>query len=175
MMKNKKQITNHEKKFVTQINKCNYLLNEDNFFKFGDKVEPKCDVIIKILQDIQEKDGHLSKEKLEYVSYDTGIPLSKIYGIVTFYSFFKLSKTAKNKIQVCDGTACHVRGSEKLIDEIKSELNIAPGEITEDSKFSHDVVRCLGMCASAPLVKINNDVYPKINPDDVKKILESFK
>ena len=131
--------------------------------------------IIEILHKIQEEEGFLSKVRLEKVSLETGIPLSKIYGIITFYSYFKLDKSAQNIIQVCDGTACHVRGSEKLMDEISNSLGIKDGEMTEDGKFSHEVVRCLGMCASAPLIKINEDVYPKLTPNDIKLILEKYK
>ena len=130
--------------------------------------------IIEILHKIQEEEGFLSKVRLEKVSLETGIPLSKIYGIITFYSYFKLDKSAQNIIQVCDGTACHVRGSEKLMEEVCNCIGIKDGEMTEDGKFSHEVVRCLGMCASAPLVKINEDVYPKLTPKDIKSILEKY-
>lgn len=130
--------------------------------------------IIEILHKIQEEDGFLSEPRLEKVSLDTGIPLSKIFGIITFYSYFKLNKAAANIIQICDGTACHVRGSEKLMDEVKDSLGIPEGQMTEDGKFSHEVVRCLGMCASAPLIKINEDVYPKLSPSEIKEILQKY-
>ncbi|MFW6231392.1 MAG: NAD(P)H-dependent oxidoreductase subunit E [Nanoarchaeota archaeon] len=130
--------------------------------------------VIRMLQELQQKDGYLSREKLVEVGNETGMPLSEIYGIVTFYSFFKLNKAAKNIIQVCDGTACHVRGSEKLIDEVKAQLGIGEGEMTEDGTFSMEVVRCLGMCASAPLIKINDDVHPKVSKDQVKDLIGKY-
>ncbi|MFW5852960.1 MAG: NAD(P)H-dependent oxidoreductase subunit E [Nanoarchaeota archaeon] len=130
--------------------------------------------IIELLHNIQEEEGFLSKFRLERLSTETGVPLSKIYGIITFYSYFKLNKAAKNKIQICDGTACHVRGSEKLLSETEKCTNISEGEITEDGKFSIEIVRCLGMCASAPIIKINEDVYPTVAPKDIESILEKY-
>ena len=129
---------------------------------------------IKILQDLQKKDGYISKEQLESVSKEKNIPLSKLYGIVTFYSFFKLDKAAKNIIQVCDGTACHVRGSEKLMRAVTDTLQIKEGEMSEDGNFSVEVVRCLGMCASAPLIKINDDVHPKVEPEKIKELIDNI-
>jgi NADP-reducing hydrogenase subunit HndA len=130
--------------------------------------------VIKRLQELQKSDGYISREKLVDLGKEVNMPLSELYGIVTFYSFFKLNKAAKNVIQVCDGTACHVRGSEPLMDEVQKLLNITHGQMTPDGKFSMDVVRCLGMCASAPLLKINDELYPKIKPEDIKSILEKY-
>jgi len=130
--------------------------------------------VIKRLQGLQKADGYISREKLVELGKEVNMPLSELYGIITFYSFFKLNKAAKNVIQVCDGTACHVRGSEPLMEEVQKILNITPGQMTPDGKFSIDIVRCLGMCASAPVVKINDDVHPKVSREQIKSILDKY-
>ncbi|MFP4189732.1 MAG: NAD(P)H-dependent oxidoreductase subunit E [Candidatus Woesearchaeota archaeon] len=131
--------------------------------------------VIERLQRIQIEYGYLPKESLVAMSKEFDIPLSKLYGIVTFYSFFKLNKGAENKIQVCDGTACHVHGAEDLTKKLTEILGIEDGEVTEDGKFSLETVRCLGMCASAPIIRINDEVYPKVDIENVKSIIDEHR
>ena len=100
------------------------------------------------------------------------IPASKVYGVVTFYSFFTMTPKGKHPISVCLGTACYVRGSEKLLEEIKRTLNIEVGQTTPDGKFSLDCLRCVGACGLAPVVTIGEQVYGRHEPKDIKKILE---
>ncbi|MBN2881529.1 NAD(P)H-dependent oxidoreductase subunit E [Candidatus Woesearchaeota archaeon] len=131
--------------------------------------------LIAELQDIQEKKEFLPKSDLISLSKRTRIPLTDIYGVATFYAQFKLVKQAKNKIYICDGTACHVRHSTDLIKEFTSELKINVNETTPDGLFTIETVRCLGLCASAPVVKINEQVYAKLKKEDVKKIIDEYK
>ncbi len=133
------------------------------------------DELLHVLQEIQKKNNYISEKDIIEISKQMDIPAAEIYGVVTFYSFFKLNKAAKYTVYICDGTACHVRGSTKLIDEVKKKLgNIEAGEITEDGLFSYQFVRCLGLCASAPLIKINEDIHPKLKRGDCSKIIDEY-
>lgn len=131
------------------------------------------DNMIEKLQQIQDEKGFLPKESLVNIAKEFNISLTKLYGVITFYSFFKLNKGAKNKIQVCNGTACHVRGAEDLTKKITEVLNIEEDEVTENGVFSLEVVRCLGMCASAPLIRINDEVFPKLKVESIKQIIDN--
>lgn len=101
-------------------------------------------------------------------------PVSRVYGVVTFYTFFTMLPKGKHPISVCMGTACYVRGSEKLLEEFKRVLGIEVGETTPDGKFSLDCLRCVGACGLAPVVMIGEKVYGRLQPIDVKKILEEL-
>ena len=102
------------------------------------------------------------------------IPVSKVYGFVTFYTFFTMTPKGKHPISVCMGTACYVRGSEKLLEEFKRVLGIEVGETTPDGKYSLDCLRCVGACGLAPVVMIGEKVYGRLQPVDVKKIIEEL-
>lgn len=101
--------------------------------------------------------------------------MTDIYGVATFYSQFKLERPAKYKIYICDGTACHVRKSTELINELKNILNIEVGKTTSDGLFVIDTVRCLGLCASAPVIKINEKIYAKVKKEELKNIINEYK
>jgi len=135
----------------------------------------KSEELISVLQKIQHEEHYLSKESLAKVARKLNVPFSKVYGVATFYSFFKLSKCAKYQIVVCNGTACHVRGADSLVAEVKKQLGIESGQMTSDGLFSLEIVRCLGLCASAPVMKVNDEVHPKISVKDVKDILDSYR
>ena len=116
--------------------------------------------------------GYLPEEMQRIIARKLNIPASKVYGVVTFYSFFTMTPKGKHPISVCLGTACYVRGSEKLLEEIKRVLNIEVGETTPDGKFSLDCLRCVGACGLAPVVTIGEKVYGRLQPKDVQKIIE---
>ena len=116
--------------------------------------------LINILHEAQHLHGYL--------------PESKVYGVVTFYTFFTMTPKGKHPISVCMGTACYVRGSEKLLEEFKRVLGIEVGETTPDGKFSLDCLRCVGACGLAPVVMIGEKVYGRLQPIDVKKIIEEL-
>lgn len=130
--------------------------------------------LMPILQQAQEIYGYLPIEVQKIISENTGVSLSEIYGVVTFYSQFNLYPKGEYKIAVCLGTACYVKGSGEILDKIKEKLNIDAGECTPDGKFSLDATRCIGACGLAPVLTVNNDVYGRLVVDDVEKILDKY-
>lgn len=130
--------------------------------------------LINILHSCQEHFGYLPAEVQEVISVETGVPVAKIYGVVTFYSFFTMTPKGKHPISICMGTACYVRGAEKVLDEFKKELNLQVGQTTKDGKFSLSSLRCVGACGLAPVVLIGDKTYGRVAPDDVKNILKEY-
>ena len=128
-----------------------------------------------ILEDIQKEYGYIPLEVQELVSDLTGVPVSEIYGVVTFYSFFSMTPKGKYVIGVCLGTACYVKGGQLVCDKFSELLGIKPGETTPDGLFTLDVLRCIGACAVAPAVSINGKVYPQVKVDNVKNIIEEYR
>ena len=128
-----------------------------------------------ILEDIQKEYGYIPLEVQELVSKLTGVPVSEIYGVVTFYSFFSMTPKGKYVIGVCLGTACYVKGGQLVCDKFGELLGIKPGQTTEDGLFTLDVLRCIGACAIAPAVSINGKVYPQVKVDNVKNIIAEYR
>ena len=128
-----------------------------------------------VLSAIQKKYGYIPLEVQEVVSQEMGIPVAEIYGVVTFYGFFSLNPKGKYVIGICLGTACYVKQSQLVLDKFSSLLGIKPGETTEDGLFTIDAVRCLGACALSPAISINGNVYPKVKPNDVAKIIDDYR
>ena len=128
-----------------------------------------------ILEDIQNEFGYIPLEVQELVSELTGVPVSEIYGVVTFYSFFSMNPKGKYVIGVCLGTACYVKGSQLVLDKFSELLGIKAGQTSEDGLFTLDVLRCIGACAIAPAVSINGKVYPQVKVDNVKNIIEEYR
>ncbi len=131
--------------------------------------------LIAMLQDTQGVFGYLPEEALLIISEKTEIPMARIYGVCTFYSQFKLKPLGKYVIQVCDGTACHVRGSSSLLEELKSQLGINPGDTTDDGLFSLEVVACIGACSLAPAIVVNEETYAKVTPKKIDEIISELK
>ena len=131
--------------------------------------------LIMILSDIQREFGYVPPEVQTIVSRETGISVAKIYGVVTFYSFFSLEPKGKYVIGCCLGTACYVKGAQAVIDKFSELLGIQPGQTTEDGMFTLDALRCIGACGIAPAVSINGKVYPKLTPDAVPGIVEEYR
>lgn len=130
--------------------------------------------LINILHEAQHLQGYLPEEMQRLIAHKLNIPVSKVYGVVTFYTFFTMTPKGKYPISVCMGTACYVRGSEKLLEEFKRVLGIEVGETTPDGKFSLDFLRCVGACGLAPVVIIGEKVYGRLQSVDVKKIIEDL-
>lgn len=130
--------------------------------------------LINILHALQQQFGYLPEKVQRVVARELNIPVSRVYGVVTFYSFFSMTPKGRYPISVCMGTACYVRGGEKVLEEFKRQLGIEVGETTEDGKFSLDCLRCVGACGLAPVVTIGEKVYGRLLPIDVKKILEEL-
>lgn len=128
-----------------------------------------------ILQDIQKEFNYIPRDVMINISEYLKLPLSDIYSMATFYKALSLKAKGKYIIKVCNGTACHIRGSNKLIEEITEVLNILPGETTEDGLFSIEIVNCLGACALAPVMVINGKYYGGMNKEKVKAAIDEYK
>ncbi|MFA6335105.1 MAG: NADH-quinone oxidoreductase subunit NuoE [Bacteroidales bacterium] len=130
--------------------------------------------LIKILHRTQTEFGYLPEDVQREVAGHLNLSVAKVYGVVTFYSFFTMTPKGKHAISVCMGTACYVRGAEKVLDELKEELNIKVGGVTQDGKFSLDCLRCVGACGLAPVMLIGDKVYGRLEPSQIKEILDSY-
>lgn len=136
------------------------------------KNEPGC--AMPILQETQGVYGYLPIELQKVISEELQVPLSEIYGIVTFYSQFTIVQKGKYRIGVCLGTACYVRGSQNVLDRMLRELKVEVGGTTEDRKFTVEATRCLGACGLAPVMMINDDVYGALTPDKIPDIIAKY-
>jgi NADP-reducing hydrogenase subunit HndA len=130
--------------------------------------------LINILHGCQEHFGYLPAEIQEVIAAETAVPVAQIYGVVTFYSFFTMTPKGKHPISICMGTACYVRGAEKVLEEFKKELGLQVGQTGKDGKFSLSSLRCVGACGLAPVVLIGDKTYGRVAPDDVKNILKEY-
>jgi NADH:ubiquinone oxidoreductase subunit E len=130
--------------------------------------------LIGILHEVQNHFHYLPETELRYISKKTEIPITQIYSIITFYNRFSLKPKGKNEVCVCLGTACHVKGAEKVMNEMKTQLNIDKGETTADMVFSLEEVRCIGACSLAPAVVINEETFGQVTPKQVGKILSKY-
>ena len=131
--------------------------------------------VVAILQDVQDIYKYLPVEGLQYISERLGISLNEVYSIATFYRAFSLKPRGKNLITVCSGTACHVKGSPKIIRKIKDELGIIPGETSEDGLFTLETVNCLGACALGPLAVINGIYHGHMNTVKIRELIKNVK
>ncbi len=128
--------------------------------------------LINVLHKAQGIFGYLPAEVQEIIAKELKVPLAKVYGVVTFYSFFTMIPKGKHPISICTGTACYVRGAEKVLDEFKRILEIKVGETTQDGKFSLSCLRCVGACGLAPVVLVGEKTYGRVSPEGVKAILD---
>jgi NADP-reducing hydrogenase subunit HndA len=130
--------------------------------------------LMPILQEAQEVYGYLPIEVQQIVADSMDIPVEEVYGVASFYSQFTLNPKGKYKISVCLGTACYVKGSQLIFDRISEKLSLKAGDISNDGKYSLDATRCIGACGLAPVMTVNDDVYGRLVPEDVDKILEKY-
>ena len=130
--------------------------------------------IVAVLQEIQERDGYLTPEALDETARLTGISVNEIYGVATFYSFYKFNPPGQHVIQVCLGTACHVRGGAKILRELERLLKINVGEVTPDGKFELNRIACLGCCALEPVIAIDGKFYPRVTTRKLPAILAEY-
>ena len=128
-----------------------------------------------VLSDVQKEYGYIPLEVQEIISQELNVPVSDIYGVVTFYSFFSLTPKGRYVIGVCIGTACYVKGSQNVLDKFGELLKIKPGQTTEDGLFTLDGLRCIGACGIAPAITINGKVYPKVKLSDVPGIIAEYR
>ncbi len=163
-MSNTKQNTNNDKVEITPDLKL-----------FIDEWKDKPGNLIMVLHRVQETYGYIPRSITFDVAALLEVPLAKIYGVLTFYNFFKTEKPGRNIIQVCMGTACYLRGGDDIMEELEKQLGIGVNGTTKDNEFSLEAVRCLGCCGLAPVVVINGDVHGKISSNDVAGLLKTYR
>ncbi|MCT4620824.1 MAG: NADH-quinone oxidoreductase subunit NuoE [Marinisporobacter sp.] len=153
------------------------IFTEENFKKLEEvivKNKDKQGALIPVLNEAQKIFGCLPIEVQKEISKGLNIPLAEIYGVVTFYAQFSLEPKGEYTIGVCLGTACYVKGSQKVLDRIKEELNIEVGKTSKDGKFTLEATRCIGACGLAPVMTINEDVYGRLVESDIPSILQKY-
>ncbi len=131
--------------------------------------------LIPVLQEVQKAYGYLPQEVIEKIAWDLNLPLSQVFGVVTFYSQFRLEPHGEHTIRVCQGTACHVGGAREIMDAIGSKLDVANGGTTADRKFTLEGVACLGCCSLAPVIMIDDEAHGRLTPQKATKIVRRFK
>jgi len=132
------------------------------------------DSLISILQDVQAECSYLPEDALKRVAKRLKLPLIQVYGVATFFKAFSLQPRGEHMVRVCLGTACHVRGAPAVLDEVRRQLDVEPGETTEDSRFTLETVNCLGACALGPLVVVDSEYQGQITPGKVKRVLKQY-
>lgn len=130
--------------------------------------------LIMALHEVQEEFGYISRDLAMELAKGMHVPLARIYEVITFYSFFKLTPPGKHKVQVCMGTACYLKGAQKIVDEMKEQLKIGEGETTPDGLFQLELVRCVGCCGLSPVVVVGEKTYGKVDPATVSAILAEY-
>ena len=146
----------------------------DKITQITDKYQSDPSMLIQILLEIQRENHWLSKESLTLVSERLGVPLNRIYQITTFYKAFSLIPKGQHIVTVCTGTACHVRGSPRIVDRVQEILGIGPGETTSDLNFSLETVNCLGCCALGPVMVVDGEYHGHLSPGEVKHKLGKY-
>ena len=158
--------------------KCNNELAKEMYTEleaFIDALPEKRGALISVLHRAQAIFGYLPKEVQEFIGEKLSLPIAQVYGVVSFYSFFTMEPKGKHPVSICMGTACYVRGADKILDLFKEELEIEVGQTTPDGKFSLDALRCVGACGLAPVVLVGDKVYGRINTrEQVKEIIAEY-
>jgi len=139
-----------------------------------DNTKDKAGALIRVLQQAQEVFGYLPAPIIKTISRDLKVPISEVYGIISFYGFFSLVPKGKYIIQVCMGTSCYVKGGKKILNVLKKDWGLEPDGITEDGRFSLETVRCLGCCGLSPVVAVAGDVHRKVKPSLLGDIMNSY-
>ncbi|NLJ34323.1 MAG: NADH-quinone oxidoreductase subunit NuoE [Firmicutes bacterium] len=148
---------------------------QENIAKIIGKFQGRQGTLIPILQEVQEYLGYLPRWALNFIAQQTGIRPAKVYGVVTFYTQFNLEPKGRYLIMICQGTACHVNGSARILEALEDELGIAEGETTADGNFTLETVACLGCCSLAPVITINGNTYGKLTPAKARKIISQYR
>lgn len=154
-----------DREFQEKLSKIRGIIEEHR----GDR-----SALLQVLQEAQQILGYVPYEVQKMTAEILGITLSEVYSTVTFYSLFNLKPKGKYQIRVCLGTACYVKGADKILDRVKEDLKIDLGDTTEDGKFSLDGCRCIGACGLAPAIVINDEVYGRLTPDKVTDVLKKY-
>jgi NADH:ubiquinone oxidoreductase subunit E len=147
-------------------------MDKDKIRKIVNKHRNERSALLAILHDVQEEDKQINIDSIRYISQLLELPFANIYGLVTFYSAFSTRKKGKIAIKACDGIACHINGSDEIIDALKSKLKIEVGETTWDETSSLERVHCLGLCSVGPNVAFNEEIYSNLNKEKILEIFE---
>jgi NADH:ubiquinone oxidoreductase subunit E len=152
---------------------------EVNLAEIGSLIQEKYnnnrEALVMILQDITGSYNYIPPQVLPYVARKLGVPLSKVFSVATFYKAFSLEPRGKYIVSVCTGTACHVRGAKKLVNALNKDLKIREGETTDDLMFSLETVRCIGCCASGPVIRVNKDTHGGLDQESVVHVIDQYK
>lgn len=146
----------------------------DEIRKYINETEGQAGALIRVLQKSQILIGYLPTQVIKAISHEMKVPLSEVYGIVSFYHFFSLHPKGKYVIQVCMGTSCYVKGGQRLLDALRKEMNLLPDHITPDGRFSLEIVRCLGACGLSPVMAINSDIHGRVKTSKLSEILNAY-
>jgi NADH-quinone oxidoreductase subunit E len=133
------------------------------------------DALIPLLQEVQREQGYISKEAVVEIGRHLGLPAAKIYGVATFYNQFRFEPVGKFHVQVCRGTACHVKGSAAVLDSLCKLLKLAPGQTSRDGMFSIEVVACIGACGLAPVISVNGEFHAAVTTKQLPKLLQVYR
>jgi NADH-quinone oxidoreductase subunit E len=147
----------------------------DELTRFIGEWRDKPGNLIMVLHKVQEEYGYIPRPVAIRLSKELDVPLAKMYGVITFYHFFKLKKPGKNKISVCLGTACYLKGGEDLLNELENLLGVGVNTVTEDGLFSVEAVRCVGCCGLAPVLTVNGEVYGKLKKAQLPEIIAKYR
>jgi NADH-quinone oxidoreductase subunit E len=158
---------------VTRLEKKALVENED-FIGILSEFHGDEGDLIPLLQRVQSKTGYISQEAVKNISQFLHIPENQVFGVATFYSQFRFHPPGRNSVKVCLGTACHVRGGQILSEAVGRELDVLPGETTKDKRYDYQRVACLGCCALAPVIQVNNDIHSRMSVIRLKGILEKY-
>lgn len=153
-------------------------MQNDNYQKLAEFIrahKQQKGALMPVLQEAQNLFGCVPLDVQEIIADGLGVSLSEVYGVATFYSQFSLKPKGKHICGVCLGTACYVKGSQKVLDELLSELNITVGDTTQDGLFTVDATRCLGACGLAPVMMINDEVYGRLTPEEIPEIIAKYR
>jgi len=142
--------------------------------EYIDGLKTKQGALISVLHEAQEIIGYLPIEVQDHIAQKLDIPASKVYGVVTFYSYFTMTKKGKYRVNICMGTACYVRGAGKVLEKFEKELNVKAGSTSDDGEYSVDALRCIGACGLAPVLTVNGKTYGHIEEKDVMGVIEDF-
>ncbi len=142
--------------------------------KVIDETGGKAGALIRVLQQAQGLIGYLPTPVIATISRDLKVPLSEVYGIISFYHFFSMKPKGKYVVQVCMGTSCYVKGGDKILDVLKRDWDLTPGGITSDGRFSLEIVRCLGACGLSPVIAVGSEIHGRVKPGKVSDILDSY-
>lgn len=154
---------------------CSNGINYELIDRIIEKYQSQEGSVIPILHEVQQVVGYLPEEVQAYIAEKLEVPLSEIYGVVSFYSLFSTKPKGKYKISVCLGTACYVKGSGQILSELEKELGIRVGETSDDGMFTLEACRCLGACGLAPVLTVNDNVHGRLATDDVTDIIKKYK